>query len=90
MTVPSTDDGRTAAPAPGSDLPATGPGGLPQRVAGARVRQRDRVSIETLRATFEGLLQVDEHARPSVALEPPTDLPAVWPPVTGALPRVGG
>ncbi|MBO9567928.1 MAG: hypothetical protein J7503_03795 [Cellulomonas iranensis] len=90
MTVPSTDDGRTAAPAPGSTVPALGPRGLPQRVPGLPVRQRDRVSLETLRATFAGLQQVDELARPTVALEPPTDLPPVWPPVTGALPRVGG
>lgn len=90
MTAPTTDSVRIAAPAPGSTVPDPGASGLPRRVPGRPVRQRNRVALDTLEATFAGLQQVDDTARPVLALEPPADLPPVWPPVTGALPRVGG
>ena len=69
--------------------PDAGPrdGGLPRRTPGRPVRPRDRVPLETLEATLSGLHEVDDTARPAVALEPP---PEVWAAVTGAVPRVQG
>lgn len=75
--------------------PATvGEHGLPQRAKLLPVRQRNRVSLETLEATFSGLQQIDDSARPTAPLAPPADL---WPPVTGShrlvtgsIPRVTG
>ncbi len=54
------------------------------------MRQRNRVSLDTLAATFAGLQQIDESARPDVVVEPPENLPTIWPPVTGSLPRISG
>lgn len=95
VTVPSTDSERAPTPARAASTPTTGPHGLPQRATTPRVRQRNRVSLETLEATFAGLQQVDEHARPEAPLAPPADL---WPPpetgshplVTKGTPRVSG
>lgn len=99
MTVPSTDSERAptrAAPtperaAPRAERPAspaeTAPHRLPRRAAALPVRQRNRVALETLEATFAGLQQVDEEARPAAPLAPPADL---WPPVTGSHQLVTG
>ncbi|MCC2336546.1 hypothetical protein [Cellulomonas wangsupingiae] len=83
----STDSER--APAPATDAPprAAGPRGLPQRAATQPVRQRNRVSLEVLAATFAGLQQIDETTRPAAPLAPP---PELWPPVTGSHPHVTG
>lgn len=85
MTAPSTDSDR--APARAAAQPGTGAHGLPQRARTLPVRQRNRVPLETLEATFAGLQQVDENARPETPLAPPEDL---WPPVTGPHPLVTG
>ncbi len=83
MTVPSTDSER--APALDAPPPVGASRPLPRRVPALPVRQRNRVSIETLEATFAGLQQVDENARPAAPAAPPADL---WPPVTGSQPHV--
>ncbi|UZN04044.1 hypothetical protein [Cellulomonas sp. S1-8] len=89
MTLRSTDSERApaAAPASGAPAPVTGARGLPQRARTRPVRPRNRVALDTLEATFAGLQQVDEVARPAAPLAPPPDL---WPPVTGSHPRVTG
>jgi len=84
VTVPPTDSERV--PALGAP-PAAGPVGLPRRPATLPVRQRNRVSLDTLEATFAGLQQIDDTARPATPRTPPPDL---WPPVTGAQSRVTG
>lgn len=92
MTVPSTDRDRASAPgaragaSTGTSAPATGPGGLPQRAPRLPVRPRNRVPLDTLEATFAGLQQIDENARPAQPLAPP---PELWPPAeTGSHPLV--
>ncbi|WP_177199670.1 hypothetical protein [Cellulomonas sp. KH9] len=45
------------------------------------------MSLDTLEATFAGLQQIDDTARPATPRTPPPDL---WPPVTGAQSRVTG
>lgn len=85
MTVPSTDSER--APSRAASTPGTGAHGLPQRTRSLPVRQRNRVPLETLEATFAGLQQVDELARPEAPIAPP---PELWPPVTGSHPLVTG
>jgi len=87
VTVPSTDAERAPAPVTGVPAPVAGPRRLPQRTATLPVRPRNRVAYETLAATFAGLQEVDEAARPSAPLAPPSEL---WPPVTGSHPHVTG
>lgn len=89
MTAPPTDGERAPLPgAPAAAPPAArGPRGLPQRVRALPVRQRNRVALETLEATFAGLQQVDDSARPATPIAPPPD---IWPPVTGSHPLVTG
>jgi len=83
--VPSTDSER--APTLGVPAAVTGPHGLPRRAKSRPVRQRNRVPLDMLEATFAGLQQIDENARPAAPLAPP---PELWPPVTGSHPRVTG
>ena len=85
MTLPSTAPDASSDASDGAPT-SVGPAGLPQRPRTLPVRQRNRVPLETLEATFAGLQQIDENARPAEPLAPP---PELWPPPeTGSHPRV--
>ncbi|QCB94593.1 hypothetical protein [Cellulomonas shaoxiangyii] len=77
MTMPSTDE-RDDAPATGTRAPRPAPA-LPRRTAPQPVRERNRVALETLEATFAGLQQIDERARPVAPPDPPPDVELPWP-----------
>lgn len=76
VTMPTTDE-RDDAPATGTRAPRPAPS-LPRRAAPLPVRQRNRVPLETLEATFAGLQQVDERTRPVAPPAPPPDVALPW------------
>ncbi|MFS0704918.1 hypothetical protein AB6N23_10385 [Cellulomonas sp. 179-A 9B4 NHS] len=76
MTMPTTDE-RDDAPHTGTRAPRPAPA-LPHRDAPLPVRQRNRVPLETLEATFAGLQEIDERTRPVAPPVPPPDVELPW------------